>query len=112
MAVGALRLEVFLEELVDYYKKGDLEVRRSNGYAFVCSPIMEGIISFGKKKRIYKDLKCLEFELCMDGVCKIVMYTKISNPHMMVMIAKLGYKPFHLSTKRKVIWFKKELQNV
>jgi hypothetical protein len=101
-----------LEELADYYRKGLLEVRRSDNYAFICCPAMDEYISVGQQRQVYKDLKCIEFELCMDNVCQAVVYTKINNPHMMVMFAKMGYKPFHLSIKRNVLWFKKELQNV
>jgi len=93
---------------VEYSKHGYWEVRCSKNYAFVCCPIMEQQLSFRTKREIYSELKILELELQMDGREEIVGYTKISNPHIMIMFAKLGYVPFHLSVKKQVLWFKKE----
>ena len=96
----------------DYYNHGSWEVRCSKNYAFICCPVMNGLVSFSEQRKIYHDLKVLELDLQAQGKAEIAAYTSIYHPHIMLMFKKLDYTPFHLSLERKILWFKKELQNV
>ena len=99
-------------ESVDFYNHGCIEVRLSKSYAFICCPLMEKVLAFAEIRKIYQDLKVLELDLQMNGLKEVVGYTRLINTHVMKMFVKLGYKPFHLSLKREILWFKKELSNV
>ena len=91
---------------------GYWEVRESKNYAFLCCPIMEGMLTFKEMRLIYQQYKILERVLKVKGVGEIVGYTSIYNPHIMKMFIKLGFSPFYLSLKKNILWFKKETQNV
>lgn len=97
--------------LVDFSKYGHLEIRRSKNYAFVCCPLMDYSLDLKTMRSIYRDFKKLEIELS-DKCKEIIMYTHLNYPHIMRIIAKLGYTPFHLSLQKNVLWFKKETKNV
>jgi hypothetical protein len=99
-------------ELDDFYTHGHWEVRVSKNYAFICCPLMNGILTFGEKRLVYEELKTLEDRLRIEGKSEVTGYTSIHKPHIMRMFTKLGYNPFYLSLKKNILWFKKELQHV
>jgi len=72
---------------------------------------MDGYLTFHNKRVIYKEFKELEKTLKMK-YREITVYTHLDRPHIMRMITKLGYKPFHLSLEKNVLWFKKETRYV
>ena len=99
-------------KLKEFYNMGYWEVRCSKNYAFLCCPIMEGLLTFKEKRLIYQQLKILERTLKTQGKSEVVCYTGLKNEHIMRMLAKMKYSPFYISLKKNILWFKKELKNV
>jgi hypothetical protein len=93
---------------VGYFKQGDWEVRTERDYAFICCPCMNGELSFGRMRRIYKGLLKIE-KMLKKKHSYWVGYTHAKNDHIMRMYTKVGCKPFHYSLKHNVLWFKKEI---
>ena len=90
-----------------FFRHGHWEVRTQKGYAFLCCPSMERILTFGQKRQVYKELFSLE-KMLEDGYSCWIGYTDITNVHIIRMYSKIGCKPFHYSLEYNILWFKKE----
>ena len=75
-------------------------------WLFLFAPILDGELSFKEKREVVSEFKLIEDDIKPPSKGWI-MYTKLANPHIMIMCLKLGGIPYDI--KRGVIWFKKEL---
>ena len=64
---------------------------------------------FGDMRAIYRELKSLESDLKELDFKGWVLWTDLTNVHMMKILTKLGSFPYGIDLKKETIWFKKEL---
>lgn len=72
-----------------------------------CPVMEEGNLSFGVKRRIVEELREIEAQIMNNGLTGWVGHTELKNPHIMIMLRKLGAVPYELQDGK--LWFKKEI---
>ncbi len=80
------------------------------GWVKIWCPIMEeGSLSFRVKRKIVKELREIEFQIMKTSLEGWVGHTELKNPHIMVMLRKLGAIPYELDVEEGRLWFKREI---
>lgn len=69
----------------------------------------EAELPFSVKRTIVKELKDIEFQIMKGSLEGWVGHTELKNPHIMIMLRKLGAVPYELNIKKKRIWFKRAI---
>ena len=83
-------------------------VNKTNpSWLFLTVPIMDEELSFREKREVVAEFKLIESKI-KPPLKGWIMYTKLTNPHIMIMCLKLGGIPYDIGMG--VIWFKKELE--
>lgn len=81
----------------------------ANPWIYLSCPVMDRAeLSFSIKRQIVTELQDIEKEVKKDSILKgWIGYTKLTNPHIMVMYLKCKAVPYNIGKGK--IWFKKEL---
>jgi hypothetical protein len=74
-----------------------------------CPILTQGVSTFKAYREIYKELKLVENSM-YGRYPNAVMFTGINHPHIMKLMAKVGYSPYYLNLEKETIWFKKPLR--
>lgn len=80
--------------------------KNNRNWWYLFAPIMDRELSFKEKREVVKELRLIESTI-KPPLKGWVTFTKLSNPHIMIMCIKLGGIPYEI--KRGVVWFKKEI---
>lgn len=89
-------------------------VRVEGKYLFVQSDTLHrGGLSFGEKREVVKELKCIEGMIKNDKkLFGWVGYTWLHFPNVMKLFRKIGAMPYEINVGEELIWFRKEIENV
>lgn len=80
-------------------------------WAYISCPVMDNSeLSFSIKRQLVIELQDIEKNIERENALRgWVGYTKLANPHIMIMYLKQGAIPYKIDVIEQKIWFKKEL---